>query len=167
DGLLHFSDYRANERTFQTLLQVAGRAGRGDNPGRVIIQTYTPEHPVIQAVQRNDYESFVETELQGRAELHYPPYGRLILLRLSSYDPTEVAVTAQELASVLREKEGKEKYDLLGPAPAPIARIANRYRWQILLKLLSGYENVPDLTQLSNFCRPGVSLTVDVDPMNL
>ena len=167
DGLLHFSDYRANERTFQTLLQVAGRAGRGDNPGRVIIQTYTPEHPVIQAVQRNDYESFVETELQGRAELHYPPYGRLILLRLSSYDPTEVAVTAQELASVLREKEGKEKYDLLGPAPAPIARIANRYRWQILLKLLSGYENIPDLTQLSNFCRPGVSLTVDVDPMNL
>ncbi len=71
------------------MLQVAGRAGRGDNPGRVIIQTYTPEHPVIQAVQRNDYQSFVETELQTRAELQYPPYERLILLRLSSYDPTE------------------------------------------------------------------------------
>ncbi|NEO58402.1 MAG: primosomal protein N' [Okeania sp. SIO3B5] len=167
DGLLHFSDYRANERAFQTLLQVAGRAGRGDNPGRVIIQTYTPEHPVIQAVQRNDYESFVETELQQRAELNYPPYGRLILLRLSSYDPTEVAVTAQKLGSVLMEKAEEGKYDLLGPAPAPIARVANRYRWQILLKLLPGCEDVPDLTKLSNLCPPGVSLTVDVDPMNL
>ena len=167
DGLLHFSNYRANERTFQTLLQVAGRAGRGDNPGQVIIQTYTPEHPVIQAVQRNDYESFVETELQARAELRYPPYGRLILLRLNSYDPTEVAVSAQELANVLMEKGGEGKYDLLGPAPAPIARVANRYRWQILLKLLSGCDDTPDLTRLSNVCRPGVSLTVDVDPMNL
>ncbi|NES77715.1 MULTISPECIES: primosomal protein N' [Okeania] len=167
DGLLHFSDYRANERAFQTLLQVAGRAGRGDNPGQVIIQTYTPEHPVIQAVQRNDYESFVETELQTRAELLYPPYGRLILLRLSSYDPTEVAVTAQKLASVLMEKAEAGKYDLLGPAPAPIARVANRYRWQILLKLLSGCEDVPDLTKLINFCPPAVSLTVDVDPMSL
>ncbi|MGD1805152.1 primosomal protein N' [Dapis sp. BLCC M126] len=166
DGLLHFSDYRANERAFQTLLQVAGRAGRGDNPGQVIIQTYTPEHPVIQAVQRNDYQSFVETELQARAELRYPPHGRLILLRLSSYDPTEVAVTAQQLASVLMEKAEEGKYDLLGPAPAPIARVANRYRWQILLKLLPGCEDVPDLTRLSNICRPGVSLTVDVDPMN-
>jgi primosomal protein N' (replication factor Y) len=167
DGLLHFSDYRANERAFQTLLQVAGRAGRGDNPGRVIIQTYTPEHPVIQAVQRNDYKSFVETELQARAELRYPPYGRLILLRLSSYDPTEVAVTAQEFANVLMEKGGEGKYDLLGPAPAPIARVANRYRWQILLKLLPECDDTPDLTKLSNVCRPGVSLTVDVDPMNL
>ncbi|MDY7005127.1 MAG: primosomal protein N' [Cyanobacteriota bacterium] len=167
DGLLHFSDYRANERAFQTLLQVAGRAGRGDNPGQVIIQTYTPEHPVIQAVQRNDYQSFVETELQQRAELQYPPYGRLILLRLSSYDPTEVAVTAQKLGSVLMEKAEEGKYDLLGPAPAPIARVANRYRWQILLKLLSGCEDVPDLTKLINLCPPAVSLTVDIDPMNL
>ncbi|MDJ0518875.1 MAG: primosomal protein N' [Trichodesmium sp. MO_231.B1] len=167
DGLLHFSDYRANERAFQTLLQVAGRAGRGDNPGRVIIQTYTPEHPAIQTVQRNDYESFVETELQTRAELRYPPYGRLILLRLSSYEPNEAAVTAQQLASVLMEKAEEGKYNLLGPAPAPIARIANRYRWQILLKLLPECDDVPDLTQLSNLCRPGVSLTVDVDPMNL
>ncbi|MCL2934577.1 MAG: primosomal protein N', partial [Trichodesmium sp. MAG_R03] len=142
-------------------------AGRGDNPGRVIIQTYTPEHPVIQAVQRNDYESFVETELQARAELRYPPYGRLILLRLSSYDPTEVAVSAQKLANVLMEKGGEGKYNLLGPAPAPIARVANRYRWQILLKLLSGCDDAPDLTRLSNVCRPGVSLTVDVDPTSL
>ncbi|MEM1171691.1 MAG: primosomal protein N' [Cyanobacteria bacterium P01_H01_bin.35] len=167
DGLLHFADYRANERAFQTLLQVAGRAGRGDNPGQVIIQTYTPEHPVIQAVQRNDYQSFAETELQARAELRYPPYGRLILLRLSSYEPNEVAVTAQQLASVLMEKSEEEKYNLLGPAPAPIARVANRYRWQILLKLLPGCDDVPDLTKLSNVCPPGVSLTVDVDPMNL
>ncbi len=167
DGLLHFSDYRANERAFQTLLQVAGRAGRGDNPGLVIIQTYTPEHPVIQAVQRNDYESFVETELQQRAELRYPPYGQLILLRLSSYAPEVVEVTAKQLGNMLMEQGAGEKYELLGPAPAAIARVANRYRWQILLKLLPECENVPDLTGLSNLCPPSVSLTIDIDPMNL
>jgi len=86
DGLLHLSDYRASERAFQTLVQVAGRAGRGNDPGRVILQTYTPEHPVIQAVQRHDYESFVATELQQRQELNYPPYGRLILLRLMKFN---------------------------------------------------------------------------------
>ncbi|MDE5080863.1 MAG: hypothetical protein O4859_05830, partial [Trichodesmium sp. St18_bin1] len=76
-------------------------------------------------------------------------------------------VTAQEFANVLMEKGGEGKYDLLGPAPAPIARVANRYRWQILLKLLPGCDDVPDLTGLINVCCPGVSLTVDVDPMNL
>ena len=167
DGLLHFSDYRANERAFQTLLQVSGRAGRGDHPGQVIIQTYTPEHPVIQAVQRNDYQSFVEMELQQRRELRYPPYGRLILLRLSSYDQTEVAVTAQKLASLLMEQGEEGKYDLLGPAPAAIARVANRYRWQILLKFLPGCGDVPNMSGLINFCPPTVSLTVDVDPLNL
>jgi primosomal protein N' len=78
DGLLNLADYRAAERAFQTLTQVAGRAGRGDDPGRVIIQTYSPQHPVIQAVQRHDYESFTQEELEQREALNYPPYGHLI-----------------------------------------------------------------------------------------
>ncbi len=73
DGLLHLSDYRAGERTFQTLTQVAGRCGRGEEPGHVILQTYSPEHPVIRTVQQQDYETFVQAELGHRASLNYPP----------------------------------------------------------------------------------------------
>ena len=138
DGLLHLSDYRASERAMQTLMQVAGRAGRGDNPGRVIVQTYSPEHAVIQAVQGHEYVSFTEIELQQRAALNYPPYGRLILLRLSSTDPVEVQNTAQTLATALRPDASdcdRSNYDVLGPAPASVLRVANRYRWQILLKV--------------------------------
>jgi primosomal protein N' (replication factor Y) len=170
DGLLHFSDYRASERAFQTLLQVAGRAGRGEDPGRVIIQTYTPEHPVIEAVRRHDYESFAMAELMGRQDLNYPPFGRLILLRLSGYDPTEVASCAQQLAAYLTPRDGGEfgGYELLGPAPAPILRVANRYRWQILLKLPGdGSERLPFLPGLRDRVPRSISLTVDVEPLNL
>jgi primosomal protein N' (replication factor Y) (superfamily II helicase) len=169
DGLLHLSDYRASERAFQTLTQVAGRAGRGDDPGRVIVQTYTPEHAVIQAVRRQEYEPFTDTELEQRAALNYPPYGRLILLRLSSLDEIEVENTAEMLAAHLRPPEGSETlYDILGPAPASIMRVANRYRWQILLKFLPDTTvELPDIKELRDLCPDSVSLSIDVDPLNL
>ncbi|MEG4320092.1 MULTISPECIES: primosomal protein N' [unclassified Microcoleus] len=178
DGLLNFSDYRASERAFQTLTQVAGRAGRGDDPGRVIIQTYTPEHRVIQAVRRHEYASFVETELAERAALNYPPSGRLILLRLSSADAAEVAVTAVQLASACQQyidRLSGTGCEMLGPAPAAIMRVANRYRWQILLKLpLDESLDLSDLIGLRDSLRDSfasrtprsVSLTIDVDPFN-
>ncbi|CAA9344925.1 Helicase PriA essential for oriC/DnaA-independent DNA replication [uncultured Microcoleus sp.] len=170
DGLLNLSDYRASERAFQTLTQVAGRAGRGDDPGRVIIQTYTPEHRVIQAVRRHEYADFVETELAERAALNYPPSGRLILLRLSSVDAAEVAVTAVQLASVCQEyieRLSVPGCELLGPAPAAIMRVANRYRWQILLKLpLDESVDLSDLIGLRDRTPRSVSLTIDVDPLN-
>ncbi|MBD1885908.1 primosomal protein N' [Microcoleus vaginatus] len=170
DGLLNLSDYRASERAFQTLTQVAGRAGRGDDPGRVIIQTYTPEHRVIQAVRRHEYAGFVETELAERAALNYPPSGRLILLRLSSVDAAEVAVTAVQLASVCQEyieRLSVPGCELLGPAPAAIMRVANRYRWQILLKLpLDESVDLSDLIGLRDRTPRSVSLTIDVDPLN-
>ncbi|MBW4497961.1 MAG: primosomal protein N' [Oscillatoria princeps RMCB-10] len=171
DGLLNMSDYRAAERAFQTLTQVAGRAGRGSDPGRVIIQTYTLEHPVIGAVRRHEYERFVEGELLQRSALNYPPYGRLILLRLSGLDLGEVESCAQLVAQALQPAsltplEGG--YELLGPAPAPVMRVANRYRWQILLKFPPRVPVVlPDLGQLRALCPPSVSLAVDVDPLNL
>ena len=166
DGLLHLADYRASERAFQTLLQVAGRAGRGDEPGRVLMQTYSPEHPVIEAVQRHAYESFVEAELQYRAELAYPPYGRLILLRLSGLDQQAVQHTALNLAERLRSHSSE--YEILGPAPAAIARVANRYRWQILLKGQSAQSDTPpDLATMRSQLPASVSLTIDVDPLNL
>ncbi|KYC43170.1 primosomal protein N' [Scytonema hofmannii PCC 7110] len=166
DGLLHLSDYRASERAFQTLTQVAGRAGRGEEPGRVIVQTYTPEHPVIEAVKHHDYHSFINEELEQRQALNYPPYGRLILLRLSSTDPIQVENTAQVVAAILPQQEGLE---ILGPVPATILRVANRYRWQILLKLAP--ETPPYLPyweEIDKLCRQkSVSFTIDVDPLNM
>ena len=181
DGLLNLSDYRASERAFQTLTQVAGRAGRGLDQGRVILQTYTPEHPVISAVRSHDLEGFIATELAQRAALNYPPYGRLILLRIAGGNEGEVATTAQRLATILRseylpanpeETAGDNLFDspceLLGPAPAPIMKIGDRYRWQILLKFAQGVSvELPSLELLRTHCPKWVSLTIDVDPLYL
>ncbi|AFY44502.1 primosomal protein N' [Nostoc sp. PCC 7107] len=165
DGLLHLSDYRASERAFQTLTQVAGRAGRGDDPGRVIVQTYTPEHQVIEAVRTHDYQSFCQAELEQRQDLDYPPYGRLILLRLSSLDPIQVQNTAQIIATHLGSNAG---FEILGPAPASVMRVANRYRWQILLKFSPDeLPQLPNWEEIRDLCCDRVSLTIDVDPVNI
>ena len=167
DGLLHHSDYRASERAFQTLTQVAGRAGRGEEPGRVIIQTYSPEHPVIQAVKNHDYHSFIAAELQQRAQLNYPPLGNLILIQLSGMDERQVRETAELLGKKCQEIVG-ELGEILGPAPANIMRLVNRYRWQILLKFLprDGGE-LPELKKLRSICPQGVTMLIDVDPISI
>ncbi|MBF2051499.1 MAG: primosomal protein N' [Leptolyngbya sp. IPPAS B-1204] len=169
DGLLHLADYRASERAFQTLTQVAGRAGRGEHPGRVVIQTYSPQHPVIEAVARQDYAAFVTTELQHRAALHYPPYGQLLLLRLSGLDAPTVGQAAEQLADFLRQVLANQPdCELLGPTAASVPRVARRYRWQILLKSWSSAPlPLPDLAELRSHCPAGISLTVDVDPLHL
>ena len=183
DGLLHRSDYRAAERAFQTMTQVAGRAGRGDTPGKVIVQTYSPEHPVIQAVKTHDYHSFSTAELAEREELSYPPYGNLILIKLSSIDSREVEQAAAKLADLLIDFLSPE-YDILGPAPANVMRVARRYRWQILLKFPLDETNLPDLnilrdnrsllvsnkerlSRLRSHLPKSVSMTIDVDPINM
>ena len=167
DGLLHRSDYRAAERAFQTLTQVAGRAGRGDLPGRVILQTYSPEHPVIQAVKTHNYNDFSVTELEQRAELNYPPYGNLILIKLSSIDERAVEQGANTLADCLIDTLDPE-FKILGPAPANIMRVARRYRWQILLKFPTvAKANLPDLNLLRSHLPKSVSMTIDVDPINM
>ena len=165
DGLLYMADYRANERAFQILTQVAGRAGRGDQPGRVILQTYTPENPVVDAVQRQDVTAFLDTELSQRQPLNYPPTGRLILLRVTSPYREAAEQTAQDLVAQLTPSLAAE-WTVLGPVPAPILRIAQRYRWQILLKGEIAAP-LPDLTYLHRACPKAVSLTIDVDPLNM
>lgn len=169
DGLLHLADYRAGERAFQTLTQVAGRAGRGENPGRVILQTYSPQHPVIQAVDRQDYPAFVQAELRQRAELHYPPHGQLILLRFSGTEVGSVRQAAEQIAEQLQSAlRDQSQVEILGPTPASIPRVARRFRWQILLKSWATEPvSLPDLTHLRLHCPAGVSLTVDVDPLHL
>ncbi|MEM6837955.1 MAG: primosomal protein N' [Cyanobacteria bacterium P01_C01_bin.120] len=165
DGLLYMADYRASERAFQILTQVAGRAGRGDQPGRVILQTYNPDNPVVQAVKAQNLPHFLATEHQQRQALSYPPAGQLILLRITSPDRQAAEQTAQTLAAELAHRL-PELWSLLGPAPAPILRVARRYRWQILLKGTIAAP-APDLTDLAKQCPAQVSLTIDVDPLNL
>ncbi|MBE7381232.1 MAG: primosomal protein N' [Leptolyngbya sp. SIO1E4] len=165
DGLLYMADYRASERAFQILTQVAGRAGRGDQPGRVILQTYTPDHPVIEAVQKQDIQAFLNTEIEQRAALNYPPLGRLVLLRITSPNLQAVEQTAQEVAANLTPHLSQH-WSILGPAPAPILRVARRYRWQLLLKGAIAAP-LPDLTACAKQCLPQVNLTIDIDPLNL
>lgn len=167
DGLLYHSDYRAAERAFQTLTQVVGRAGRGELSGRAIVQTYTPEHPVIRAVQTHDYEGFVEAELEQRESLFYPPHGRLILLRLSGLDGEEVQKSAEVLADACIEGLGTD-CEILGPSPAMVQRVASRYRWQILLKFpAEGRSIVERLQSLKSLVPRSVSLAIDVDPLTM
>ena len=170
DGLLHLQDFRSAERACQTLLQVAGRSGRGDDPGRVILQTYSPDHPVIDAVVAQDYGAFARSELETRNVLGYPPIGWVILIRLSSPEAMEVQAAANQVAQRL-QMVAQGRYEVLGPSPAMVLRVAQRYRWQVLLK---GETNGPTSTpvelhleELRSVCGPGVSLTIDVDPVNL
>jgi primosomal protein N' (replication factor Y) (superfamily II helicase) len=166
DGLLNLADFRASERAFQTLVQVAGRAGRGADPGRVILQTYTPDHAVIDAVRHQTYAPFARAELQQRQMLAYPPYGRLILLRLSSPNAVAVQSAAQRVAQTLTQPDSL--YSVIGPAPATILRVANRYRWQILLKFPPDTALPPiDWDILRSLCGATVSLTIDIDPLNV
>ena len=167
DGLLYLSDYRAAERAFQTLTQVAGRAGRGDEPGEVIIQTYSPENSVIQAVKKHDYHRFIDEELPRREELNFPPHGRLILVQLSGLDAIEVEKTAEKLGERFHETIGLD-CEILGPAPASIMRVAKRYRWQILLKFLpEARVIIPDMKNWYKLCPNSVSLKIDIDPLHI
>ncbi|MEL6263400.1 MAG: primosomal protein N' [Cyanobacteria bacterium J06626_6] len=172
DGLLFMPDYRASERAFQTMMQVAGRAGRGDQPGRVIVQTYSPEHVAIQALTSSEpqgaleqYAEFLTQEISDRAALGYPPFGRLILLRISGLEESPTERAAARLAHRLETEQTEgSQYELLGPVPAPIYRVARRYRWHILLKL-SPRAALPSLTHLRS--PKGISLLIDVDPLSL
>ncbi|XGB43188.1 MAG: primosomal protein N' [Nodosilinea sp. LVE1205-7] len=166
DGLLYRSDYWASERALQTLIQVAGRAGRGEQPGQVILQTYTPDHPVIEAVIQHSYTPFITAEWQQRQQHLYPPAAQLVLLRLSGSHPEVVERIAMTIADQLNRSLENITHTLLGPAPAPILRVADRYRWQILLKF--PWQTVlPDLQNLKQICPASVNLTIDVDPLNL
>jgi primosomal protein N' (replication factor Y) len=164
DSLLNLSDYRSAERAFQTLTQVAGRAGRGDEAGKVIIQTYAPSHPVIEAVKNHDYQAFVDQELPQRQALNYPPYGHLILIRLSGLESDQVENAAVAIAEKCQVTLG-DQVEILGPAPASVMRVAKRFRWNILLKFSDNLIQNLDLKALRAVCPASVSLSINVDPL--
>lgn len=134
DVALNVPDFRAAERTFQLLAQVAGRAGRGDRPGEVIVQTFEPEHPAIRFAARHDYRGFFEEEIRAREEPGYPPFGALARLLASSAQEATARARAEAAAEHLRPLVGAFGVRLLGPAPCPLPRLRDRYRWHLLLK---------------------------------
>jgi len=167
---LHFPDFRAGERTFQLLAQVAGRAGRGERPGRVIIQTYSPDHPSLLAARSHDYEAFYRQEIDARRELGYPPCAFLASVRLDGREASGVAAAAGRVAAAaqrLLTVSGvhERQVTLLGPTEAPIQRLKGRTRWLLLVKAVSR----PPLRQILDVLVQervgGVRLTVDVDPL--
>jgi primosomal protein N' (replication factor Y) len=140
DQSLHFPDFRAAERTFQLLTQVAGRAGRGGSPGRVVVQTFAPDHYAIRPVREHDYEAFYRAEIEHRAALGYPPFGHIVHVSVSGPEEAATAAVAERLAEVARaaaeagEAEPARAFAVLGPGPAPIARLRDRFRFQLLIK---------------------------------
>jgi len=170
---LNLPDFRSAERTFQVLTQVAGRAGRGERAGRVIIQTRAPHHYSIRAAQAQDYARFVRRELELRRELGYPPFARLAMVRFEGEDARRVAKIAAAAAEALtRAAASPEILRVLGPSPAPIERIKQRYRWQVMLKskelrpmraaLAAMRAEIAPLAQENR-----VYLIIDIDPVRM
>ncbi len=170
DLALHQPDFRAGERTFQLLTQVAGRAGRGEVEGEVFVQAFTPFHPAIQYARRHDFTGFYEQELEFRQQLKYPPYSRIALLTLKGRNEDKVQFSANHLQREL-EKATSDIKDLIlaGPAPAPLLRAETYYRYQIMLRaqrMSALSRRLAQVTQ-SLALPEDVSLSVDIDPVNL
>ncbi|MFI5354667.1 MAG: primosomal protein N' [Desulfobaccales bacterium] len=176
DLSLFFPEYHAGERTFQLLSQVAGRAGRGEAAGQVLIQTHQPEHHVFQMVQAQDFVGFYAREIAARRALGYPPFTRLALVRVSGPEAEPVSQEARRLAAALKKALRQDEQlgalvQLLGPAPAGVNRLKGRYRWQLLLK---SYGRPPLAAALQHLrrlwappARARLDLTQDIDPANL
>lgn len=163
DTMIHLPDLRASERTFQLLTQVAGRAGRSALGGQVIIQSYSPDHPAIQAASRHDVDGFYRQEIAFRREHWYPPLSKLVLLRYLNSSAVAAQLEVEHLAEQLRQRKdrlGLPELDVIGPTPSFFSRIKGRYRWQILLRGDDPASLVRDLVF-------PLGWQVDVDPVSL
>ena len=179
DMALHQPDFRAGERTFQLLTQVAGRAGRGDIEGEVFVQAFTPFHPAIQYARRHDFVGFYEQEMEFREQLKYPPVGRVALLTLKGRNEDKVTFSAEHLKRELEKfktattgADHRNHFtDLIisGPSPAPLLRAENFYRYQIMLRTRAMSRLSQSLAQaVATLVLPDdVTLAVDIDPVNL
>lgn len=166
DTALNLPDFRAAERTFMLLTQAAGRAGRGDRPGRVIVQTYNADHYAIEAGSRHDYNAFFEQEIECRRELGYPPFSDLIKLTVQGSDEIKTRRQAEEIGAALKMKfSGLGSTSLVGPFAASVAKINDLYRLQILIKSGNLASVRPILESLELHLRSDVA--VDVGPLNV
>mgnify|MGYP002549694111 FL=1 len=171
DSSLNIDDYRANERTFQILTQVAGRAGRESDDGKVIIQTYNPDSFAIQTAKQQNYNMFFNTEIALRKQLKYPPFCDIILISFSSTREDEIASISNKSYEYLKEKMKNTEFNVFKPVPSPIDRIQNKFRWRIILKgnmtqevneILNDYLKKVYDKNLRN-----TKISIDVNPNNM
>ena len=171
DSSLNIDDYRANERTFQILTQVAGRAGRENLPGKVIIQTYNPDDFSIICAQKQNYEMFYETEIALRKQLKYPPFCDIILISFNSLNETNIKNISNEMYKKLLEKLNQEEFKIFRPMPSPIDKIQNRYRWRIIIKgnMTVEANEVLNQTLKEIYSRniKDIRISIDVNPNNM
>ena len=176
DGSLNMNDYRANEITFQILTQVAGRAGRGEDAGKVIIQTYNPDNFTIECVKQQNDEMFYNTEMRLRKQLKYPPFCDIIVIGVSSKDEQITMKVAQSLHKYLKDRVENENIGIMlyKALPAPIDKIKNKYRWRILIKCKFGEDiidlmnNTMEKAQTIKYCKNGdANISIDVNPTNM
>jgi primosomal protein N' (replication factor Y) len=168
---LSMPDFRAPERTFQLLAQVAGRAGRRENPGRVLIQTFNPKHPVFEALKQHDVQGFADTDAKFRQEVKQPPYVRSALIRIESPDEHSARLESQKiklfLANEIRNLGFESQCSLLGPAPAPIEKLRNRWRWQLYLRTSDSKIRGQVLQNLPELSIKRARLIIDIDPIQM
>lgn len=177
DLSLEFPDFRAGERTFQLLSQVAGRSGRGDQKGEVVIQTFNPGHYAIKAAKDHDYDTFYHNERDLRKQLGYPPFSFLSCLRLQGNSQEATARMSHHIISVMRDilekrHPGGKGIQILGPAESPLSKLKGKYRWHILVKskkVKDLHDFLLDVDECSRkvFKGSGVGLTIDVDPYHM
>ena len=177
DLSLSLPDFRAGERTFQLLAQVAGRAGRGDEKGRVIMQTYNPDHFIIEAAKHQDFITFFEKEVPFRKALAYPPFSRMTQLKISGKNKDKTAAFASKLSDAVNQiintydDEQRHMLQIMGPIEAPINKISSRFRWQMLIKSASA--GLIHKLVKSTLAHPlmasqnAISFSIDVDPYSL
>lgn len=168
DSILNFPDFRSGERSFSLFTQVAGRAGRTSGGGRVLIQSYNPDHYALSCAAEQDYQDFYQQEIPFREELGYPPYGHLVNLVFSGNHPPQVKAAAHQFGHYLTDMT--PSVEVLGPSPCPLSRLRGRSRYQILLKSTDR----PALRRLLNCLDGGIkqlprqiNLTIDVDPIEM
>lgn len=172
DTGIHMPDFRASERTFQLLTQVSGRAGRGELPGEVVVQTYLPDGEAVQCAKTHDFLDFSQREIGVRQILRYPPFGRMILLLFKGRDEHEVAQTAGLCAAALRA-ETPPSVEIMGPVQAPLSRIQKTYRWQVVAKseshthLNAVARKVKQQFTPKNRRGGGITVSIDVDPVSM
>ena len=171
DSSLNIDDYRANERTFQILTQVAGRAGRENLPGKVIIQTYNPDNFSIICAQKQNYEMFYETEIALRKQLKYPPFCDIILISFNSLNEYNIKNVSNEMYKKLLEKLNQEEFKIFRPMPSPIDKIQNRYRWRIIIKgnMTIEANEILNQTLKEIYSRniKDIRISIDVNPNNM
>ena len=177
DGMLNLADYRASEKTFQLLTQVAGRAGRGSLPGRVVIQSYNIDDFSILAACKQDYQSFYDQEIIIRKEMGYPPFTNIALVVMSGANDKTVQQSSKVVKDMIykyfrKNNIDKVQYEVLGPLKPPISKIKNKYRWRLVIKSNDMDVLIKILRETADeFYREKskstVDLGIDIDPINM